>query len=133
MAVKAKLSGLVMFAGLLAGCQESCPFAGQARVTRLEMIFGRDMPGGGQVSDAAWQDFRSRVLTPAFPSGFTVLAADGQWFDPQRTRMVREQSWVVLVAGRIAPAQSARVSQAYRAWFHQKSVGVVSVDACAAF
>ncbi len=118
---------------LLAGCQAPCPFPGQGRVTRLELFFGRAMPGGGRVSDAAWQDFATRVLTPAFPDGLTVLRGVGQWRDPQRRQVVREDSFVVLVLGRVEPAAVAMVSQTYRAWFDQEAVGVVSSKACAAF
>ena len=85
------------------------------------------------MGDAAWQDFASRVLTPAFPAGFTVFAGAGQWFDPTRKQVTREDSFDVLVLGRAVPAVVARVNLAYRARFHQEAVGVVSGDACAAF
>ena len=123
---------VALLAGL-AGCETTCPFPGQERATKLEMFFGRDIPGGGRVDDTAWRDFTTRILTPAFPNGFTVFSATGQWLDPTQKRVTHEDSWVVLVAGRVASADVTRVGQTYRAWFHQESVGVVSSEACAAF
>ena len=43
-----------------------------------------------------------------FPEGFTILNADGGWFDPRRGRFVAEQSRQILV--------SARSRAALRAW-----------------
>ena len=46
---------------------------------RTELYFGRSIPGGGMVSDDAWEEFLSEVVTPLFPDGFTVLSGRGQY------------------------------------------------------
>ena len=56
-----KASGRAMWAALalslLGGCQAACPFPGQHAVTRLELFFGRDIPGGGR-----WATPPGRIL-----------------------------------------------------------------------
>lgn len=54
------------------------PAAGAA-VVADRMYFGRNIPGGGTVSDSAWKVFLAEVVTPRFPEGFTVLRSEGQW------------------------------------------------------
>lgn len=43
------------------------------------LYFGRNIPGGGSVSDQAWAGFLAEVVTPRFPAGLTVWPAQGQW------------------------------------------------------
>lgn len=42
------------------------------------LFFGRNIPGGGTVSDSAWLTFLEEVVTPRIPS-FTVTRGQGQW------------------------------------------------------
>ena len=102
-------------------------------MAELVLYFGQDIPGGGQVDAPAWADFAGRVLTPAFPDGFTEYDASGQWRDAATGRLVRERTRVVQVFGTAPADQVTGVIAAYRAQFHQVSVGVVSREACAAF
>ena len=68
----------------LAGCGRlprptmPAPSAG-VEVVADRMFFGRNIPGGGTVSDSAWNAFLAEVVTPRFPAGFTVFRAEGQW------------------------------------------------------
>lgn len=43
------------------------------------LLFGRNIPAGGTVSDSAWSVFLSDVVTPRLPDGFTVYRTEGQW------------------------------------------------------
>lgn len=47
------------------------------------LFLGRQIPGGGMVSDADWTAFLAEVVTPRFPEGLTVWRAEGQWLDEQ--------------------------------------------------
>jgi hypothetical protein len=120
-------------APLLAACQTACPLPGQVPMTALKLYFGRDIPGGGFVTDQAWADFAAHVLTPAFPDGLTTTEALGQWHNPQTGQIAREKSFVVEVEGSISPTRIADVTRAYRQTFHQVSVGQVTQGVCAAF
>lgn len=127
-------AALALAAGTPARAHE-CPLAGEKPMLVVEMFFGRAMPHGKSVSDAAWSAFAGRVIAKEFPDGFTVEDANGNWTDPLSHRLVRERSKVLVVA---APRDGLAtkleaISAAYRSEFHQSSVGVVTSEACGKF
>jgi hypothetical protein len=88
------------------------------------MYFGASMPGGGVVTDSAWDAFVREVVTPRFPDGLTFWSAHGQWREPDG-RILREESRVLQVAHPSAAAADSsldRIVAEYRARFHQQSV-----------
>lgn len=99
------------------------------------VYFGRNRPDGGTVSDAEWQEFLDTVVTPKFPSGFTVVEATGQWRD--RSGVVeRERSAVVtfLHTGSAADQGAvAEVAEEYKRRFRQEAVLRERTPACARF
>jgi hypothetical protein len=105
-------------------------------MAEAQLFFGLDVPGRGPVTAKEWQNFTASALSRYFPDGFTAYDGSGQWMDPRTHRIVREPSKVVIVVAN-DDAQFARkiafVADAYRAEFHQQSVGVVTQKACAAF
>jgi hypothetical protein len=108
----------------------------QQSMLAAELFFGRTMPGGRIVSEAAWARFLAREITPRFPDGLTVFDAAGQWRDPVGRRIVRQASKVVLIVFRDDPQKQESldaIAGAYRRWFKQKSVGIVVKPACASF
>ena len=48
-------------------------------MVRDALFFGQSIPGGGLIAEGEWERWLAEQVTPAFPSGFTVLAASGQW------------------------------------------------------
>jgi len=128
----------------LAGCQMpaaqpqaaavACP-AGTDPWQRLEIVFGRDIKGGGEVSDEDWLAFVHEVLSPAFPDGLSVVEAEGRWLSPTGERYV-ENSFVVLI---YLPAETGAgdridaVATAYKQRFQQESVLFSAYPACLAF
>ena len=104
--------------------------------TRVELLFGRDIPAGGEVSEAAWQDFLDRVVTPLFPDGLTVIAGEGQWRKPGSTEIVGERSKMLVL---FAPGDAdlerkiVKVTDAYRQRFQQQAVLGSYSPACVAF
>jgi hypothetical protein len=119
-------------AGCAPGARQVCPLPGQSPAYAVRLYFGRDIRGGGTVSDADWAGFAAQVLTPAFPEGFSVYHAEGQWRAADGT-VTREPSLVVERVGTIDPGKIALVIEAYRTRFRQEAVGVVSTPVCAAF
>lgn len=76
------------------------------------------------------------MITPQFPDGFTVLDGDGQWLDQASGRLVHEKSKILLVAADPDSDLKTRIGSvvaAYRAQFNQRSVGVLTSEACGAF
>ncbi len=127
----ARLLGAIAapLAGALA-CSVARPAAGRASPAALaaahveRLYFGRNIGDTAVVSDSAWAGFVRAVLTPAFPDGATVWAADGRWRAPDGTP-VREPSFVVeLVHAPTADAEARvrRVVAAYKRRFAQQAV-----------
>lgn len=137
--------GLVAALGALAGLSacvsvrdggvaRACPAGNEARRT-AQLYFGRNIGGRAGVSDADFQAFVDRELTPRFPEGLTVLDGGGQWRGPENY-LVREASKVVMVVlpkARDADARIDAVRAAYKTRFHQDAVLVVSQAACVSF
>jgi uncharacterized protein DUF3574 len=102
-----------------------------------ELFFGRDKAGRKAVSDAAWADFLAKTVTPNFPDGLTVFDGYGQWRNPETGVIGHSPSVkIVLIAARHSPDLAGRlntVMDAYKARFHQQSVGIITRDSCAAF
>jgi hypothetical protein len=120
------------------GCMTvSPPCAGAARPQlRAELIFGRNIKGGGVVSEAAWRRFLDEEVTPRFPDGFTVIDGRGQWRGEGQTKIVKEASKVLVVAIPGAAERRARlaaVAEAYKRRFRQESVATLLTPSCVSF
>ena len=101
-----------------------------------QLFFGLDVAGRGPLTDAEWNDFVARAITPQFPDGFTVMNGAGQWYDQASGKLIREPSKILLVAADPDSDLKTRIGSvinAYRAQFHQRSVGVITSEACVAF
>jgi hypothetical protein len=123
-------------AGILASAPASACSAPLHPMQRIELMFGRNIPGRPGVSGVVWAKFLASEITPRFPDGLTVVDAAGQWRDPASGRLAREPSrLVIIVTGAGAPADDriAAIVAAYKHHFHQKSVGIVTSAVCAAF
>lgn len=119
-----------------AAADASCLLKTQKPMVEAELFFGRDIPGGGKVSDAQWRDFVDSALAVAFPDGFTIDDAQGAWRDAKTGAAVREDSKVVFVEGDGTSAFAGRierVADVYKRRFHQDAVGIVTRPVCAAF
>jgi uncharacterized protein DUF3574 len=134
---------------MLAGCAESpgqlpsplaapysCLLPGEERMLVAELFFGRNIKGRQPVTDAEWAEFAAQSVTPNFPNGFTVFDGAGQWRNPQTGTIARDPSKILLVAAKRESDPAQRLSaviDAYKARFHQQSVGIITRDSCAAF
>jgi len=104
-------------------------------LVRDALYFGRAIPGGGEVDEAAWQRFESEVFGPAFPHGYTVLDAHGRWRGADGTT-IGESSRVVLVVHADDSASDAALRDVvarYRTMFRQESVLRERTTVCASF
>jgi len=99
----------------------------------IDLYFGRDKPGGGEVSEAEWAAFLAESVTPRFPDGLSVLNVEGQHRDPAG-RIVRERTKLLVVVVFDAPAHQAKVSEiveAYNRRFGQHGVFRAEYPVCA--
>jgi len=88
------------------------------------LFFGRNIPAGGTVSDAQWNEFLRTVVTPRFPKGLTIFQGNGQWLDP-RGDVVREPVFVIEVfhdRSAAAEASIAAIAAEYKKRFGQDAV-----------
>ena len=124
---------LIVFAACGCASAQSCP-SGLKPMTEVELIFGRDIAGGASVSDADWQDFLDREITPRFPDGLTVEDASGQW--KGANGIVREKSkrlTIIVSDGAAEEAKLAAIREAYKARFRQDAVLQTESQACVSF
>jgi hypothetical protein len=131
------LSAAVALALLGSGCSailpQSCP-TGLKALTEAELFFGRDIQGGGSVSDADWQNFLDAEVTPRFSDGFTVEDASGQWRDQHG--LVREKSKRLTIVLTGAPDEQAKllaIRDLYKQRFRQDAVLLLESSACGSF
>jgi Ca2+-binding RTX toxin-like protein len=89
-----------------------------------DLYFGRNITGGGEVSEAEFQKFLDREITPRFPDGLTVYEADGQFLD-STGKLIKEPSKVVSLIFEDTAENEAAIEQiivAYKQQFQQESV-----------
>lgn len=101
------------------------------KFVRTELYFGRNIPGGGTVSEAEWQTFVDEVVTPRFPDGLTILDADGQWRGKDGA-IAREESKVIvlLYPRKVRKATNAKIEEIraeYKKRFNQEAVMRIDV------
>ncbi len=122
---------------LLAGCaQPGAPPACTAPLrsaVEMDLYFGRDKAGGGEVSEAEWAAFLAEVVTPRFPDGLSVLDVAGQTREPSGV-VVRERSKLLVVVVFDAAAARTKVGEivaAYGQRFGQHGVFQAQHPVCA--
>ena len=99
----------------------------------IDLYFGRDKPGGGEVSEAEWAAFLAESVTPRFPDGLSVLNVEGQHRGPTG-RIVRERTKLLVVVVFDSPAHQGKVSEiveAYNRRFGQHGVFRTEYPVCA--
>ena len=101
-----------------------------------ELFFGRGIKGREPLTNTEWAQFAAQIITPNFPDGFTLFDGEGQWRNPRTGHIAGDPTKILLVAAPRTPDLARRLSaviDAYKARFHQQSVGLITRDACAAF
>ncbi len=126
LAVLYTLLGLIGFGGLTACDQEDVKPHTEATeqwvVDRL--YFGRSMPEGGTVTEAAWDDFLAEAVTPRFPDGLTVWDAEGQWQEEDGS-ITQEGTFVLEILHPKSKADDKKLEaiiEDYKQRFEQQSV-----------
>lgn len=88
------------------------------------LYFGRNIPTGGQVSDAEWARFVAEVITPRFPAGLTIFQGEGQWRGNDG-QIDREPSMIIEITHADTPGNDravADIAKAYKQRFSQEAV-----------
>ena len=82
---------------------------------RVELVFGMSRAGRVDVGEDEWTAFLAREVTPRFPDGLTVLAANGQWRGASGS-VVREPARVLLIWIARSPDLETRIEAVRAAW-----------------
>jgi len=99
---------------------------------QVDLFFGRSIPGGGEVSQAQFQNFIDDVVSPRF-SDLTVFDANGQFLDSTNTLIEEESKQVSLIFPDTEQneANLNAVVESYIEQFQQESVLIVVDEAIA--
>lgn len=102
------------------------------RLKCFSLILGaRNTPSAGKRFTRADEQRIREITFRHFPDGFTVLNADGGWFDPQRG-FIEEESRQILVCAKSLRSLRRWCDELARA-MQQKELLVVEVGAASAF
>jgi hypothetical protein len=96
----------------------------EPKFIRVDLFFGRSIPGGGEVSLQAFQEFINNVITPRFPEGLTVFDASGQFLN-SAGMLVREDTKTVTLLLEDSLENELSINEIVRAYvqqFNQESV-----------
>jgi hypothetical protein len=73
----------------------------------------------GSVSEAAWARFLTEIVTPRFPSGLTVVEANGQWREHGQRDVTVERSRVVEIAHDDSPETDRHIGEVVAIYKHR--------------
>jgi len=98
------------------------------------LYFGAGTPDG-TLSHEDWSQFLQVTVTPRFPQGLTVFAAEGQWLGKQAIP-VHLPTYVLQIVHPDTAQNDGLMTEiisAYEARFRQESVLRIKVDTCYSF
>ena len=104
-------------------------------LTKDELYFGLSKPGGEMISEAQWQLFLSRVITPRFRDGITVVDAYGQYLNSEGN-LIKEKSKLVILIHENSQKKNQSIEEiiaSYKQTFKQESVLRVTTSAKVSF
>lgn len=102
--------------------------------TEINLYFGRNISGIGEVTEQQFREFAREVVTPRFPDGLTLLDALGQFYDGKRVVRERSKLLVLLVPDSAGIAvKVGQIVQAYKHRFRQQSVLRTEKALCLSF
>jgi len=102
----------------------------------ITLAFGLSLSGGGEITEAEWDDFLAREVTPRFPAGLSVTEVRGQWQDTPASPIIQERARLVWIIAPSSPDLGAKLTgirNAYKKRFNQSSVAAFIHSGCASF
>jgi hypothetical protein len=104
------------------------------RWTEIDLYFGRNIAGVGEVSERQFRNFLAQTVTPRFPDGLSLADIAGQFRVGRQ--VIREKTKLVVLlvpdAAEAAPKVAAIVGT-YKRRFRQQSVLRTEATVCLAF
>jgi hypothetical protein len=107
-----------------------------SKLIQTDLYFGRNISGGGTVTESDFQTFLNNVVTPLFPDGLTVFDADGQFLD-STGKLIKEASKLLTLIFEDTTLNEISVNDiidTYLERFNQESVlAVFDLDVAVSF
>ncbi len=128
---------LLLFASALSDAKaaSSC-LRGAKTMSKVELYFGLDIPGGEQVEPLAWNKFIDEQVTPRFPDGLTIDEVSGQWQDAKTGKIIKEPSRILTLLYKSSQESEQAIEEiraAYKLQFQQDSVMRLDETNCVSF
>jgi hypothetical protein len=120
-----------MSASMLCGCRSNpppvaaSPNTSSQTLTRTELFLGLSKPGGGTVSQDEFKAFLDAEVTPRFPDGYSVIAAEGRWRDAASGITLVEPSRIIMILHEPTSENEQKIEtirEAYKKRFNQDAV-----------
>ncbi|WP_338126193.1 DUF3574 domain-containing protein [Gluconobacter kondonii] len=138
------VASLILTMPLLGGCivpvsvtPNLCREIGAHDGLQIRLAFGLTRPDGSVIERQDWQQFVDSEITPRFPAGFTVIDAQGQWYDAAGHKVIQEGSRIVWIVApstnRSLQAHLRVIRQIYQKRFNQQAVGLTIQSGCSSF
>lgn len=91
---------------------------------QVDLLFGRNIAGVGEVSEEQFQAFVDQIITPQFPDGLTIFDANGQYLDSTDTLIQEPAKVVSLILEDTQTNETAidSIVKSYIQQFQQESV-----------
>jgi mannose/fructose-specific phosphotransferase system component IIA len=91
---------------------------------QADLFFGRNIAGGGEVSEEQFQTFVAQIITPLFPAGLTIFDAEGQFKDSSEMIIEEPSKVVTLLFEDTTDSENSidQIISAYIQQFNQESV-----------
>lgn len=108
---------------LVCCCPKSKEKLDSDQYIRTELYFGLPKPEDSVA--ATWEVFTDSFITPIFPSGYTILDADGRWRDKDSISTAKEKSKIVIVIYKPDSTKENGIQyiiQHYKQQFKQKAI-----------
>jgi Protein of unknown function (DUF3574) len=104
---------------------------------RTELFFGLSKKDGSEVTEAEFQRFLTREVTPRFPDGLTLLSGQGQ-FKNSNGLIVKESSKLLILLYPLMQTNDSsqkveQIRKAYKTAFQQESVLRKDEQSCVSF
>ena len=90
-----------------------------------DLYFGQSKPNGEMIPEKEWNDFKENQIAKVFKEGSTVLNGIGNWYDPEKHKLITEPTYVVTYFYKKSPALSKQIDSLrfwYKTMFQQQSV-----------
>ncbi|BAZ39400.1 hypothetical protein NIES4101_53530 [Calothrix sp. NIES-4101] len=96
---------------------------------RNELYFGMSKPGG-EISEAEWQEFLNKNITPKFREGLTVVEGKGQYLN-QEGKLIKENTKLLILIHQNNSNTKSKIRaliEEYKRQFNQESVLQVTTN-----